>query len=395
MPNNWKKYKLEEITEYINRGVSPSYNIEGIPVINQKCIRAGRIVNNDIKFHDLEKRKVVDEKFLKSFDILICSTGTGTLGRVGQLKEITSDQICDSHVTIVRPSKLTDKKFLGWYLRHLQPFIESLAEGSTGQTELGRDKVKNLEINLPPLPEQKAIAEILSSLDDKIELNLQTNKTLEEMANALYKNWFVDDCILDSELSDYIELNPKLSLKQGTIAPFVEMKSLSTNSSSVSEITFETFSSGSKFQNGDTLFARITPCLENGKTAFVDFLKSDEIGFGSTEFLVMRAKPQISNFMIYALSRDINFRKFAITTMVGTSGRQRVQNEPFLKYKLPSINLQKQKSFNTEVEQWFNIIRLNTIEIQTLKQTRDYLLPKLISGQIQVKDVAKKVKAIL
>ena len=108
MPNNWKKYKLEEITDYINRGVSPSYNTIGIPVVNQKCIREGRILSNDIKYHDLDKRKVTDEKLLKSYDILICSTGTGTLGRVGQLKEISDTQICDSHVTIVRPSKLTD-----------------------------------------------------------------------------------------------------------------------------------------------------------------------------------------------------------------------------------------------------------------------------------------------
>ena len=108
--------------------------------------------------------------------------------------------------------------------------------------------------------------------------------------------------------------------------------------------SIEEYKSGSKFRNGDTLLARITPCLENGKTAFVDFLEPDEVGFGSTEFIVMREKIDITDkeFLYYfAMSKD--FREMAIKSMTGTSGRQRVETDRVRTYKfiLPPLPEQK------------------------------------------------------
>lgn len=268
-------------------------------------------------------------------------------------------------------------------------------------------------IDCPLYNEQKSIASILSALDDKIELNLQMNKTLEEMALALYKHWFVDfgpfqdGEFVDSELGaipkgwknailgDLINLNPRLSLAKGSQASFVEMKVLPIDVMLVSDVAQKEFKGGAKFQSGDTLFARITPCLENGKTAFVDFLESGEIAFGSTEFLVMRAKEGVSKYWTYCLARDTNFRNFAISTMVGTSGRQRVQNDPFLSYEIPQPPKEIFNSFSEIAEPWFNQIRVNTIENQTLIQLRDTLLPKLISGEVRVKDVEKTLSEVL
>ncbi|MDE6591031.1 MAG: restriction endonuclease subunit S [Oscillospiraceae bacterium] len=126
--------------------------------------------------------------------------------------------------------------------------------------------------------------------------------------------------------TDFIEFNPRLNIKKGTMATKVAMDKLLPFTKKIPETEQAEFSGGSKFSNGDTIMARITPCLENGKTAFVDILAPGEIAFGSTEFIVLRAKPGISDpQFIYYLATSPAFRNIAIKSMVGSSGRQRVQ----------------------------------------------------------------------
>ena len=131
----------------------------------------------------------------------------------------------------------------------------------------------------------------------------------------------------DSVLSDVIDFNPKEELKKGKTAKKIAMEELHPFDKKVNGFTLAEYSGGAKFRNGDTLLARITPCLENGKTAYVDILEKDEIAFGSTEFIVMRAKTGITDeAFIYYLATSPAFRAVAIQSMTGTSGRQRVQN---------------------------------------------------------------------
>ena len=125
---------------------------------------------------------------------------------------------------------------------------------------------------------------------------------------------------------DFIDFNPRLSIPKGTTATKVAMDKLQPFTKRIPETEQAQFSGGAKFCNGDTIMARITPCLENGKTAFVDILKDGEIAFGSTEFIVMRAKEGISDpQFVYYLATSPEFRNVAIKSMVGSSGRQRVQ----------------------------------------------------------------------
>src|SRR3989344_4634736 len=132
------------------------------------------------------------------------------------------------------------------------------------------------------------------------------------------------------KLSEAIEINPKRDLKKGVSAKKVSMDCLNPFNKKIQSFEVSKFSGGSKFINGDTIMARITPCLENGKTAFVDILSDEEVGFGSTEFIVLSGKKgKTTNAFVYYLSISPQLRKEAIKSMTGTSGRQRVQNDLF------------------------------------------------------------------
>ena len=143
---------------------------------------------------------------------------------------------------------------------------------------------------------------------------------------------------------DFIEFNPGLNIKKGITATKISMDKLQPFSKKILGAESAVFTGGAKFRNGDTIMARITPCLENGKTAFVDILNDGEIGFGSTEFIVLRARKGISDpQFIYYLATSPFFRKQAIKSMVGSSGRQRVQQNVLdnLELKVPDIVTQE------------------------------------------------------
>ena len=148
--------------------------------------------------------------------------------------------------------------------------------------------------------------------------------------------------------ADFIEFNPRLSIKKGAVATKIAMDKLKPFTKKIPETEKAEFGGGSKFCNGDTIMARITPCLENGKTAFVDILEDNEIAFGSTEFIVMRAREGISDpQFVYYLATSPMFRNVAIKSMVGSSGRQRVQQSVLDKLELTVPSLEEQKQIGS------------------------------------------------
>ena len=145
--------------------------------------------------------------------------------------------------------------------------------------------------------------------------------------------------------ADFIEFNPRLSIKKGTLATKVPMDKLQPFTKKILSTERAEFAGGSKFCNGDTIMARITPCLENGKTAFVDILADGEVAFGSTEFIVMRAREGVSDpQFVYYLATSPAFRSVAIKSMVGSSGRQRVQQGVLdeLELSVPPLDEQRE-----------------------------------------------------
>lgn len=160
--------------------------------------------------------------------------------------------------------------------------------------------------------------------------------------------------------ADFIDFNPRLSIKKGTKATKIAMDKLQPFTKKIPATEIAEFAGGSKFCNGDTIMARITPCLENGKTAFVDVLADGEVAFGSTEFIVMRAKEGISDpQFIYYLATSPEFRSVAIKSMVGSSGRQRVQQGVLDAMELTVPSLQEQQEIGTFLAMFDQKIALN------------------------------------
>ena len=318
------------------------------------------------------------------------------------------------------PKTELDMRWLYYAVQHYK--LGEVDDGSPIPSTT-RAAVYMLELEVPPEPEQRAITHILGTLDDKIELNRRRNQTLEAMARALFKDWFVDfgpvrakmegrDPYLSADIwslfpdrldedgkpegwemvpaSRLINFNPTEPLRRGTPAPYLDMASLPTSGSWPEPPIMRGFGSGMRFRNGDTLIARITPCLQNGKTALVQCLPDDTVGWGSTEYIVMRPKAPIPAGYAYLLARDDTFREHAIRSMTGTSGRQRAQGDSVAAFKLASpLGENLWHAFARQLAPIFESIKSNARASETLSALRDTLLPKLISGELRVKDAER------
>lgn len=288
---------------------------------------------------------------------------------------------------------------------------------------------------------QDRIADILGTLDEKIELNRRVNETLEAMARTLFSSWFIDfdpvhakaatrrqyptwtnaqvsraalpklapeiaelfpDRFEDSivgpiptgwkacSFPEAIGVNPPRSLPKGTLAPWLEMSNMPTTSARAVAWESRPFGSGTKFVNGDTLVARITPCLENGKTAYVDFLADDQVGAGSTEYIILRPKPPLPPTFAYFLARTETFRQHLIANMTGTSGRQRAPADCLNAFAVITPPDDIAKHFGDSADDALQLMKANDEESASLATLRDALLPKLLSGELAVPDSCPK-----
>ncbi|MEX2580578.1 MAG: hypothetical protein WD342_16080 [Verrucomicrobiales bacterium] len=182
-------------------------------------------------------------------------------------------------------------------------------------------------------------------------------------------------------MPEAVEVRPKISVPKDDEIPFIPMGSLSENSMLIGDVETRPKASGARFQNGDTLFARITPCLENGKTGLVQFLPDDEtICCGSTEFIVLRSKTVCPEY-VYLMARSDPFRENAIKSMSGATGRQRVRDECFEQFFLARPPDDLLAKFRAITEPQFQLIYALNQRNQNLRQTRDLLLPKLLLGK--------------
>lgn len=330
-------------------------------------------------------------------------TSVGTIGIPYIVKETDEFYFKDGNLTWFRnfTNKLCARYLYYWVTSKEGTGVLNNTTIGSSQKALTISALKNIEITVPPIETQRRIANILSVYDDLIEINRKQIKLLEEAAHRLYKEWFIDlrfpghehTKIVDGvpegwekcSLGDVIEFDPKVQLTKDRVKQFVPMSALSTSSMvlDMAEFSEITSNSGSKFQNGDTLLARITPCLENGKTAFVHGIQSSEGAVGSTEYIVMRSK-RLNQYMVYLHARTDGFRQSAINSMSGSDGRQRVKADKLkvLSYLLPPATVVNQ--FGQFAAPIFELVFDLNEQTFHAAQARDRLLPRFMSGLLQV-----------
>ncbi|HCL5290674.1 TPA: restriction endonuclease subunit S [Salmonella enterica] len=422
--------------------------------------------NKDYVYIDEDGFNFLKKSTVLPGDVIISNVGANA-GTVFRAPDLGMPMTLGPNSVLIKPKQ--DKPYLKDYIYYFfvspkgQNILKSILSGSA-QPKFNKTDLRSCTVDLPFNEDYERYAKVLVKLDQKIQLNTQISQTLEQMAQALFKSWFVDfepvkakiavlesggsqegatfaamtaisgksadalaiferehpeqyaelkataelfpSAMQESELGEIpegwaignlgkiIEFNPKRILKKGINAPYLDMKNVPVKGHSVQEVVCREVTSGTKFKNGDTLLARITPCLENGKTAFVDFLSSnDTVGWGSTEFIVMRVKRDLPLSISYFIARLEPFRITAIQSMQGTSGRQRadagvLQNMPWV--IPPDALLMKFGKFSNFV---IDNNRVKHNQNTLLSQLRDTLLPKLLSGEItlpEAEEIAKE-----
>ena len=332
--------------------------------------------------------------------IVVVARGVGGTGDVKM-----SPRCCfltNLSIAVLVESSRVDKHFLFYRLGSKR--LWALRTGSA-QAQITIEHLREHEVGMPEIATQRRIASILTAYDDLIESCQRRIRILEEMARGLYREWFVHFRFPSADnlppvdsplgpipqgwevklLSDCVAVNPRVVVPREGEKPFVPMGCLANNSMLIADVESRTGNSGAKFANGDTLFARITPCLENGKTGFVQFLGADNpVAFGSTEFIVLRARTVTPEF-VYLLARSDDFRANAIKSMSGASGRQRVQERCFDAYRLVEPTQQVLERFSAVVRPMFQQVQRLHHKITNLRRTRDLLLPRLMSGQLDLR----------
>jgi type I restriction enzyme S subunit len=334
--------------------------------------------------------------------VLVAEDGENLRSRKQPIAQIASGQFwVNNHAHILQAKGgFSNNAFicalLNWI--DISPFVTGAA-----QPKLSQGSLKSIKVKVPDVGTQLQIAAVLSSYDDLIATNQRRIALLEDAARRLYREWFVHlrfpghesvpvkDGVPEgwqlATFSDLVEINPRTSFPKEVARPFVEMSALSETSMIIGEPSMRVIGGGAKFKNGDTLFARITPCTENGKTGLVQFLEDhDAVASGSTEFIVLRSAT-VNPWWVYCMAREDNFREHAIRSMAGSDGRQRVNPKCFDQFATlqpPQLVLAQ---FEQAVKDSFTQVELLCKLNEQLAKARDLLLPKLMSGQIDVSGI--------
>jgi type I restriction enzyme, S subunit len=301
------------------------------------------------------------------------------------------------------PEKL-DWNFLAYVLQ--SPEVQGRFHGRSFGATVPHVKVGDAEsllIPCPPLDEQRRIGRVLANYDDLIATNLRRIALLEDAVRRIYREWFVHLRFPGHEsvpvkdgtpegwqpatFAELVKINPRTPFPKDVERPFVEMSALSEKSMVIGQRSTRVLGGGAKFKNGDTLFARITPCTENGKTGFVQFLDNDvDVAGGSTEFIVLRSAA-VNPWWVYCLAREENFREHAIRSMAGSDGRQRVNTKCFDQFLTLQPSPLVLSQFEQAVKDSFAQIEILCSLNEQLAQARDLLLPKLMCGELDVSGI--------
>ncbi|MPZ67194.1 MAG: restriction endonuclease subunit S [Pseudonocardiaceae bacterium] len=395
-----QRVTLGEVSERVDYGLTTSAVVDGD---GPRFLRITDIQNSFIDWPVVPHCKAspleVAKFELRTGDVVVARTG-GSTGR-SQWVKVDEPAVFASYLVRFRMKMNFCSRFIAYVLSSAPwlHHVAGVAHGKSAQPNMSASEMARFEFNCPSLGEQRAIAEVLGALDDKIAANFAVARTAEELLRADFETWRTDEKPTrprsSLRLTDLVELNPIVARPTEEEPVYVDMQKMPVSGMSITDWSSRPAKGGARFQNGDTLLARITPCLENRKTGYVDFLSDGQIALGSTEYIVMRSRSGIPLEFSYFIATSEQFRTFAIRHMSGTSGRQRVSAADLADFQLAVPDPSWLESFGRKAGALFELVKSQRDENRTLAQTRDALLPDLMSGQIRVKNAEKRVEEVL
>ena len=376
------------------------YVSEGVPVINVRNIGYGNIKDAKLEYLDEKMASKLAVHKLRSGDIVFGRKGAAD--RHVYIRKEQSGWIQGSDCLRLRiDSQRVFPRYLSYYFdtKPHKDWMEALCSFGATMSSLNQGIVKRISFPAHPYLVQQKIAAILSAYDDLIENNQRRIALLEKAAEEIYREWFVrlrfpgwegakfvkgvPDGWDVKPVSAVVKINPRDKVEPRTPMPYASMGDLSLTSMFFSFSETRTDGSGTKFRNNDVLFPRITPSVENGKRGFVMNLAEEQVGLGSTEFIVMREKILSAEY-IYFLTCLPELRKHAELSMTGASGRQRVQEDCFDYFLVKVPDKNTLSKFASLIRPFFQQIKSLCKANQELKKSRDQLLARLISGKLPV-----------
>ncbi|MWV64488.1 hypothetical protein GRS48_06570 [Halorubrum sp. JWXQ-INN 858] len=400
--------KLEDVCEFMMRGKHPDYvDSSNIRVLNQKALRWDEINEEHLKFHN-PNTDMFKNRFLSKGDIVINSTGVGTLGRVYLFREDPEKIFADSHITILRTNEnVIIPEYLYYLLRspHYQDEIQNIAVGSTGQIELNKRALAKLEISFPPVEIQKRIIDYLGPIDEKMGINKKINTNLGEIVQHQFKRRFVDyepyDVFKDSEKGKIPS-----DFRVGKLPELMEIVLGGTPKSDVEE-----------YYGGDILWAKAKdvsqekdPFVSSTEKAITEKGLSESsaelipegttiiTARGTVGEIALTPVEMTTNQTCYGLvpqnRKDKYFLYFLVESHIRRL-RSRTHGTVFDTINMNTLREQEvvippeeeRFEFNSNVEPTLELIKQNQEESKSLRQLRDTLLPKLMSGEIRVDDI--------
>lgn len=388
----WIEKTLGEVTSFMSKGIPPKYaekeNQNTVRVLNQKCNRDFEISYSESRIHNAAETKVALDKYLRSGDVLINSTGTGTAGRVAQILNVPFPTTIDGHMILIRPTEEIDPLYFGYAVKKHQKEIESLAEGSTGQTEINRQRLQDEILIRYPKDKnlQKAIGKFLFQIDEKIKSNKKINNNLFEQAQALYKDRFIDLTPFDGSMPSDWHL--------GTVSEIIELHDskripLSSRERAELDKIYPYYGATSVMDYVDRyLFDGIYLLLGEDGTVV------DGQGFPILQYVegkfwvnnhahIITGKNGFTVELLYLLFSLTNVQSIVTGAVQPKISQANLNKVPVV---IPSKT--ELTAFDESIQPFFAEIRNLRSENDRLASVRDNLLPRLMGGELDVSDIA-------
>ncbi len=380
MACEWHSAPLGELISYIGKGVAPKYINDGLDatmVLGQKCVRNQSLQYEQARFHNSAEKAVNPDKEVRKGDILINATGVGSAGRVAQVMADPSRQcITDGHVITLR-AKDINPFYLGYFVKSKQKTIELMAEGSTGQTEMNRQRLQSeIIVTFPESKDlQKRIAEYGLAIDKKITVNNQLNDYLANLCETIASRYcndrnsrLRDICYQVADHVDYDNANQETYVSTESLMQNKGGRQLASSLPTTGKIT--------RYKAGDTLISNIRPYFK--KIWYAPFE-----GTCSGDVIVFRANDPSNAPYLHACLRQDSFFDYVMQGAKGTK-MPRGDKKQMMEFKVASsCSAEDLILLDSVIKQRSD----NDSEITKLQKLRDTLLPKLMSGEIDVSKI--------